>query len=228
MASSKVCAALAATALLFVAREARAQGLIDLASLIYLESVNGLTDRVRGSNISAALNFNALDAVAVIGSAVVIETAGFPIGSSSGGFTYFFDATSGVAVRSSPSFGPAFAERPLTSGRGKLNIGMTYLHRSFKEIEGEDLDGGNLKFHSGLAFSATGLNADIIESTFRLKVKSDTATLFATYGVMDKLDVSLAVPFQHVSIDAGVSSRLVRSGQAISVEDRKSTRLNSS
>src|SRR5688572_4831621 len=212
MASSKVCAALAATALLFVAREARAQGLIDLASLIYLESVNGLTDRVRGSNISAALNFNALDAVAVIGSAVVIETAGFPIGSSSGGFTYFFDATSGAAVRSSPSFGPAFAERPLTSGRGKLNVGFTYLHRSFSQIEGMDLDDGSVKFSSLLFFGDTGENADLIESTFRMKVNSDTATFFATYGLMDKLDVAIAVPLQHVGVEASVTTQLVRFG----------------
>ena len=36
--------------------------------------------------------------------------------------------------------------------------------------------------------------------------------MFATYGVMDKLDVSVAIPFQRVSIDANVTSQLVRFG----------------
>src|SRR5262245_11041237 len=75
--------------------------------------------------------WNALVAKDLLTRLSVAELAGFPIGSSSGGFTYVFDSTTGLAVRSTPSFGPAFAERPLTIGRGKLNAGVTYLHRSF-------------------------------------------------------------------------------------------------
>src|SRR5262249_7526817 len=140
-------------------------------------------------------------ASAVISSAMVQETARFPIGSSSGGFTYANDSTTGTANRSSQSFGPLFAERPLTSGRGKLNVGMTYLHRGFTEVEGKGFDDGSLQFYVPLRSTVTGRNIDLIRSTMNIKMSSDTMTLFATYGVLDKLDVSVAAPIQHVKLD---------------------------
>jgi hypothetical protein len=148
----------------------------------------------------------------VLSSAVVLETAAFPIGSSSGAFTYVFDSTLGAGVRSSPSFGPAFAERPLTSGRGHLNMGFTYLHRSFEKLEGRGLDDGSLVFHFPLVFVDTGETADLVESKLTLDVSSDTATFFASYGVLANLDVAVAIPFQDVRMKATVTSQLYRLG----------------
>src|SRR5262245_55835268 len=54
------------------------------------------------------------------------ETTSFPLGSAAGGFTWMFDPSLGVATRRSTSFGPMFAERPLTNGRGKVNVGIAY------------------------------------------------------------------------------------------------------
>lgn len=150
----------------------------------------------------------------VLSSAVVLETAAFPIGSSSGAFTYVFDSTLGAGVRSSPSFGPAFAERPLTSGRGHLNLGFTYLHRSFEKLEGRGLDDGSLVFHFPLQFDEDDDKtiADLVESKLKLNVSSDTATFFASYGLLSNLDVALAVPVQHVRLKATVTSQLYRLG----------------
>jgi Putative MetA-pathway of phenol degradation len=199
-----------------VSHEARSQDqpdLVDLTATAYLDSVRKLEANIGNlREFDSRLSFGPFDTAGVLTSALVYETAAFPIGSSSGGFTYFFDATSGAAVRSSPSFGPLFAERPLTSGRGKLNIGVTYLHRSFSKLEGKDLDDGSLKFFAPLNYTGTDLTADLVQSTLNLTVTSDTTTLFATYGVIDKLDVSLAVPIQHVSVDAAVTSQLFRFG----------------
>jgi hypothetical protein len=200
-------------ACLFASRHARAQeDIVGVIDQVYASSLQGLLDRIPPSSLSATFNEEfATNTIGAIRSAFVLETAGFPIGSSSGGFTYFYDATTGGALRSSPSFGPAFAERPLTSGRGRLNLGFTYLHRSFSQVEGVDLEDGSLKFNSVLLFP-DGTNADVIESTAKLKLTSDTATFFATYGVMDKLDLSVAIPVQHVSVDTTITSQLVRFG----------------
>ena len=43
-----------------------------------------------------------------------------PIGSSSGGFTYSYDARYGTFTRTTETFGPAFAERAQTLGRHRL------------------------------------------------------------------------------------------------------------
>src|SRR3972149_6571260 len=58
--------------------------------------------------------------------AVVTQLSTFPIGSSSGGFTYVTDEKTGVPTRSSNNFGPAFAERALTVGKGRFTAGFNY------------------------------------------------------------------------------------------------------
>ena len=202
--------------LLVASRDARAQDtqpLVHLIADVHSESLNGMLGNIENNEeFFVDPGFSSYIANDLLSRSTVAELAGFPIGSSSGGFTYLFDSTNGLAVRSSPSFGPAFAERPLTSGRGKLNIGLTYLHRSFGELEGKDLSDGSLKIHGELYWSDTHGAIDLVESTFRLKMKADTFTTFATYGVTDRLDIAAAVPIQHVSIDATVSSQLVRFG----------------
>jgi hypothetical protein len=199
----------------FLSSEATAQNQRDLVDLIaetYYDGQARLFDSIGNSQIidfdegalfPLASEFNFL---------MVLETAAFPIGSSSGGFTYLFDTTSGAALRSSPSFGPAFAERPLTSGRGKLTVGTTFMHRSFSKLEGLDLDGSSLKIYTPINYVGTSLLADVEESTLNLNVTTDTTTLFATYGVMDRLDVSVAVPIQRIKMDVDFSSQLLRFG----------------
>src|SRR5258708_24700 len=51
----------------------------------------------------------------LINNALVSQLPTFPLGSSSGGFTYTFDPAIGASKRSSSTFGPSFAERPLTN-----------------------------------------------------------------------------------------------------------------
>src|SRR5262245_52398569 len=53
-----------------------------------------------------------------ISKALVSQLGTFPLGSSSGGFVFNFDPASGVFVPASQSFGPGFAERALTNGKG--------------------------------------------------------------------------------------------------------------
>src|SRR5262245_39264669 len=67
------------------------------------------------------------------------ETTTFPIGSSAGGFTWVFDSDLRVPVRRSRSFGPMFAERPFTTGKGKLNAGVTFQHATFSSVGDQPL-----------------------------------------------------------------------------------------
>src|SRR5262245_14540103 len=46
----------------------------------------------------------------------------FPLGSSSGGFTYGYDAALGTFNRTTQTFGPAFAERAASLGKGKYSF----------------------------------------------------------------------------------------------------------
>ena len=161
------------------------------------------------------------------------QFATFPLGSSAGGLTYVFDESVGTFRRGSASFGSLFAERALTIGRRKLNAGFNYQRVSYDSFERQSLEDGSIKFYlrhqdcchfddpatlSG--FTVTPLTGsdrfnppfkgDIIEASLSLKATTHTTALFANYGVTDRWDVGLAVPFVRVNLDAQVDALILR------------------
>jgi hypothetical protein len=157
----------------------------------------------------------------------------FPLGSSSGGMTYVFDESVGTFRRGSSSFGPLFAERALTIGRRKLSAGFNYQRTSYNTFEGQNLDDGSIKFYlrhqdcckavpspdppgfqvivqpDGTRFNLP-LEGDLIEAALSLKATTHTTAVFANYGVTDRWDIGLAVPFVRVNLDASVHARILR------------------
>jgi hypothetical protein len=170
----------------------------------------------------------------LINNALLSQLPTFPLGSASGGFTYTFDPTIGAAKRTSTSFGPAFAERSLTNGRGKWNFGFNYQHSNYNKLEGQSLTNGDVKFYVKHNDCCPGQNpvtgtlppgappspdnptfeADIIEEAVKVDVTSDIGAFFANVGVTDRLDVGIAIPIVHVSLGATVDSTLLRLGTA--------------
>jgi hypothetical protein len=158
----------------------------------------------------------------------------FPLGSSSGGMTYVFDESVGTFRRGSMSFGPLFAERAITIGRRKLSAGFNYQRTSYNTFEGQILNDGSIKFYlrhedcctvvqtPGVAPgfilinqpNGTRLNTpfegDLIEAALSLKATAHTTAVFVNYGVTDRWDVGLAVPFVRVNLDASVTARILR------------------
>jgi hypothetical protein len=157
----------------------------------------------------------------------------FPLGSSTGGLTYVFDESVGTFRRGSPSFGPMFAERALTIGRRKLSVGFNYQHTSYNTFEGQNLEDGSIKFYlrhqdcctfnliptppySEFSTTPNGtrltvpFEGDIIQASLSLRATTDTTAVFANYGVTDRWDVGLAVPFVRVKLDARVVARIDR------------------
>jgi hypothetical protein len=157
----------------------------------------------------------------------------FPLGSSTGGMTYVFDESVGTFRRGSASFGPLFAERALTIGRRKLSAGFNYQRASYNTFEGQRLDNGSIKFYlrhqdcchfedptNLTGFTLTPLTGtdhlnppfkgDVIEAALSLQATTHTTAAFASYGVTDRWDVGLAVPFVRVNLDAQVRARIIR------------------
>ena len=133
---------------------------------------------------------------------IASQVSNTPLGSSSGGFTYTFDTSIGTFQRSADTFGPAFAERALTVGRGKFSFGMNYQHSKYSSLDGFDLEDGEIKIflpHQRLANNF--VDGDVVEAAVKLKLSSDTTVFFANYGVTDRLDVGLALPLQRISMD---------------------------
>jgi len=143
--------------------------------------------------------------------AILSQLTTFPVGSSSGGFSYTFDPSAGVFARNTTSFGPAFAERALTIGRGKASLGGNYQHAGFDSFEGKNLDDGSIKFY--LTHEDVGgqfFEGDIIETSLHLRLNTDTVSLFADYGITNRLDVGVALPIISVDMEASVDAEVLR------------------
>jgi hypothetical protein len=161
-----------------------------------------------------------------VNEAVLTLLSTYPVGTPGGGFTYVFDPALGSLTRSSNSFGPSFAERALTTGRGKASIGFGFQHAAYDTFEGLSLKQREIVFYvphtdcctPGSSAQQTGdgsrltppFEGDVIEAALRLDLISDTSTFVATYGISDRLDVGVAVPFVRVKLDASVRTRIRR------------------
>jgi len=131
------------------------------------------------------------------------QLSALPVGSSSGGFTYRYDAATGTYTRSTETFGPAFAERAQTLGRNRVNFGVSYTHSSYSELDGRDLESGEIRFylpHESLS-PPSFVEGDVLEASLRMTLSSDTTVFFMTAGVTETLDIGFAFPFQRVNMD---------------------------
>jgi hypothetical protein len=112
-----------------------------------------------------------------------------PVASTGGGRAFRFVA--GVPVADRPAPGPIFGERATTLGRGAVLAGVNHTGVRFTRVRGVPLEGVRLTFTQGAAAPAT---ADALD--LRLAVDYDMAVtaLFATVGVVDRVDVGVVVP----------------------------------
>jgi hypothetical protein len=138
------------------------------------------------------------------------QLAAFPLPSSSGGFTYRYDPGLGTFVRAADSFGPIYAERAQTIGKGFLNLGVNYSHFSYDMISDLDLDSDEIPvlfLHLPSAdptdpqHFTPWFRGDAITGPLNLKVTSDITAFVATYGVTNRFDIGVAVPLVNVSVD---------------------------
>ena len=99
-------------------------------------AVAGVSHVAHFSPIDAEdLDNPAVDVVRSFNTLMLMQLSSFPLGSPAGGFTYTFDETLGTFRRTSPSFGPVFAERAITMGRNRFNAGFSYQHTTYHSFE---------------------------------------------------------------------------------------------
>jgi hypothetical protein len=124
---------------------------------------------------------------------LALEVSTAPNGNPSGGLTFTFDSALGTFRRASPTFGPAFAERSLTSGARTLSVGVSALHSRYDAVAGQSID--------GIVVAQSGGEA---RSTFAARLATDTTVVVGNYGVTDALDVGVVVPWIRTSLSGEV------------------------
>ncbi len=135
------------------------------------------------------------------------QLSSFPLPSSAGGFTWTFDSASGTFNRASNSFGPIYADRALTIGKKHFNVGTAFQRVTFDQLDGQKLQGDQIVAYNGV-LRAVGTTGIFFADGLDLDVSSDTLVTFATYGLTDRWDISVAVPFNRVQIKARLTTRV--------------------
>jgi hypothetical protein len=151
----------------------------------------------------------------VLNGLILGETTTFPIGSSAGGFTWVFDSKLRVPVRRSQSFGPMFAERPFTTGKGKLNAGLTFQHTSFSSVGDQPLS--DIENTSSYNFGS-----EVYSWTSSIGITVDRAIVSATYGVHDRVDVGVIVPVGRVRVSGFSAFYQLVDGEETNVRENSS------
>lgn len=138
---------------------------------------------------------------------IAANVANFPLSSTVASQT--FRVVDGVPTPTSNSFGPIFAERAQTIGRGRLKAGLNFSRLRFAEIRGVDLDNILLTFvHQNsdypgcdadfmddcTLYGVPVFEGDVINVGLNLQMQADVYAFFATFGLTDWLDLSVALP----------------------------------
>jgi hypothetical protein len=177
--------------------------------------------RIHGSHFVPAAAATNGTVISFLTNSIGSNVANVPVSATSGGSTFSFEG--GIPVRTSTSAGPVFGERAQTLGRGRILAAVARTGVQFKALRGVDLDHVRFTFtHGNSDFAGCDeiaggdcslLGVPVLENeTIDLSLSLDvgltvTAFLF-TYGITDRVDVSVAVPIVSTSIEGATTAQI--------------------
>lgn len=126
-----------------------------------------------------------------------------PLAAPVSGFVLGFNKRLGIPVEGSQNLGSVLTERGNTIGKHKWFLGFTYQRFVFHAIDGIDLS--NLPSVYQISTVATGNTVTNVygASTNGLSANLSQYTGIAAFGLSNRVDVSLTIPFERVSVSAG-------------------------
>jgi hypothetical protein len=97
------------------------------------------------------------------------------------------------------TLGPILTDRPQTLGKGRLFLGFGFQQFTFNSINGNNLSAVPFVFQS----TSSPTQVQYTTQTERISFKLDQYVIVGTYGVSDRMDLSIVVPMERVSIGVG-------------------------
>lgn len=153
--------------------------------------------------------------IAFLSNSIILSVSNTPVSSASSGTTFQFQG--GVPVRTSTSAGPVFAERAQTLGRGRLFLGFGFTGMDFTRLRGVPLNHITLTLpHADVTppgfppnvLGNPAFELDQIDVGVSMDVSLMVASLSATYGLVDGVDVGVTVPFVRTAISGQSLARI--------------------
>jgi hypothetical protein len=143
-------------------------------------------------------NFSALN------TAIATQLTLLPLASPASGFTYQYDPGLGIYARSSESLGPVLTERGETIGRHKIYFGGNFQRFRFNKLDGVPLHNFPSVFTQSASTVPAGAQAEgaqFVSSQNSVDLKLNQFTLFGTFGLTSRIDLSVAIPFLQVGFN---------------------------
>jgi hypothetical protein len=180
----------------------------------------GSTDTA-SAQFKHAVHFQAasLASFAPLTTAIGTQLSNLPITSPASGFTFSFNPTLGVVSETTQNFGPILTERAQTVGRHKLFVGFSYQYFDFDNVDGINLKNFGAVFRHELELcpsnntagvscspNSSGQNVvtitkDFISTQNRIDLKVHQFTAVGTFGITNRLDLSIAIPILDVRMN---------------------------
>ena len=168
------------------------------------------------------------EALSPLNSSIARQTALLPLASPSSGITFAWDAASKIFVATTDSYGPILGERADTIGKYRVYVGFGYQFFKFDNNDGTSLKNLRAVFTQPDTFASQagpngtpitcslnppdspvneggcGFIRDIITSKNRVDLKLHQFTTFVTFGLTNRIDVSMAIPIENIRM--GITS----------------------
>ena len=189
------------------------------------DASNSASIRAHGTHfVPSAVSQNG-SIISFLTTAIAGNVSNAPIGSTSGGETFRFEA--GVPVRTSTSAGPIFSERAQTLGRGRGAVGIGRSTSHFASLRGVDLHSIDLYFtHENVNFAGCDsiqggsckqmglplLENDIMQFKLNMDINVEVNSIYATYGLFDNMDVGIVLPLVSTTIHGRSEAQMIPFG----------------
>ena len=156
-----------------------------------------------GSHFIPATQSAAGDILDLLGNSLAASVSNTPVGATSSGVTYQF--VGGLPVKTATSGGPIFGERSQTLGKGRFFLGANFTTIHFQRLRGVRMDDVEFNFtHQDTppldTLGSPFFENDVIGVRVAMNVNLIVTTFVASYGVVDGVDLSIAVPVVHASV----------------------------
>lgn len=165
-----------------------------------------------GAHYNPAVVTGGVNLIGLITDAIGISVANLPLSAASGG-AIWARGRNGLPVRTATSSGPIFAERGQTLGRGRVLVSAPVTRLDYRALRGVPLSGLVFTFpHQDVGDDGHGVpdfESDVIEVRTDLRLAVTAITPVLSYGVTDKLDVSVAIPLVSASLSGTSEAQIV-------------------
>jgi len=169
------------------------------------------TNQEHGLHYIPSITQGENDLLSFLTGSIATSLGNLPFTAASSGVTVRL--VDGMPVANAVSGGPIFAERAQTLGRGRFLAGVNVNGVSFSQVRGVPLSDLQFEFaHQNVQDPALGdptYERDVIQVTTNLKLDLLVTSVYASYGLLPGLDVSVLVPIVRSSIDGTSDARVI-------------------